>query len=111
MSLQRAADMTAEQRMALVQSRRAQELANVEWWLNRMLVSPAPLQEKMTLFLHGHFATASGTKGIYGTDIVDQNNLLAHLRARKLARADASDRARPGDAQVARQRAQRQGAS
>ncbi len=75
-SLQRPADMTTEQRMALAQSRRAQELANVEWWLNRMLVSSAPLQEKMTLFLHGHFATASGTKGIYGTDIVDQNNLL-----------------------------------
>jgi uncharacterized protein (DUF1800 family) len=58
--------------------RRRQELANVKWWLDRMLVTPAPLQEKMTLYLHGHFATASGTKGIYGTDIVDQNWLLRH---------------------------------
>ncbi|MBI1398369.1 MAG: DUF1800 family protein [Betaproteobacteria bacterium] len=28
------------------------------WWANRMLVSPRPLQEKMALFWHGHFATS-----------------------------------------------------
>ena len=28
------------------------------WWLERMLRSPAPLLEKMTLFWHGHFATS-----------------------------------------------------
>lgn len=27
------------------------------WWLDRMVRSPHPLQEKMTLFWHGHFAT------------------------------------------------------
>lgn len=27
------------------------------WWAQRMLVSPYPLQEKMALFWHGHFAT------------------------------------------------------
>ncbi len=27
------------------------------WWLNRMVRSRHPLQEKMTLFWHGHFAT------------------------------------------------------
>lgn len=27
------------------------------WWLNRMLSSPAPLQEKMTVYLHGHFTS------------------------------------------------------
>ncbi len=26
------------------------------WWANRMLTSPRPLQEKMALFWHGHFA-------------------------------------------------------
>ncbi len=56
--------------------RRAQERANSLWWLNRMLATPAPLQEKLTLFLHGHFATASGAKGIYGLEIVQQNALL-----------------------------------
>ena len=28
------------------------------WWANRMLTSPRPFQEKMTLFWHGHFATS-----------------------------------------------------
>ena len=27
------------------------------WWANRMVASPRPLQEKMTLFWHGHFAS------------------------------------------------------
>jgi uncharacterized protein (DUF1800 family) len=27
------------------------------WWLGRMVESPRPLQEKLTLFWHGHFAT------------------------------------------------------
>lgn len=29
-----------------------------QWWLKRMLVTPRPLQEKLTLFWHGHFATS-----------------------------------------------------
>lgn len=33
-----------------------QELKN--WWLERMWSGPRPLQEKMTLFWHGHFATS-----------------------------------------------------
>jgi uncharacterized protein (DUF1800 family) len=28
------------------------------WWLRRMAKGPRPLQEKMTLFWHGHFATS-----------------------------------------------------
>ena len=28
------------------------------WWLERMMTTPAPLLEKMTLFWHGHFATS-----------------------------------------------------
>jgi len=28
------------------------------WWLQRMVKGPRPLQEKMTLFWHGHFATS-----------------------------------------------------
>jgi uncharacterized protein (DUF1800 family) len=30
------------------------------WWIGRMLISPTPLRERMTLFWHGHFATALG---------------------------------------------------
>src|ERR1700731_5496928 len=28
------------------------------WWLSQMMITPAPLVEKMTLFWHGHFATS-----------------------------------------------------
>jgi hypothetical protein len=27
------------------------------WWLQRMITTPRPLEEKLTLFWHGHFAT------------------------------------------------------
>jgi uncharacterized protein (DUF1800 family) len=30
----------------------------VKWWLDRMINSPKPLQEKMTFFWHGHFTSA-----------------------------------------------------
>jgi uncharacterized protein (DUF1800 family) len=29
------------------------------WWLNRMLYTPHPLREKLTLFWHNHFATSN----------------------------------------------------
>jgi uncharacterized protein (DUF1800 family) len=31
------------------------------WWLTRMIETPRPLEEKMTLFWHGHFATSYRT--------------------------------------------------
>jgi uncharacterized protein (DUF1800 family) len=31
------------------------------WWMKRMIESPRPLEEKMTLFWHGHFATSYRT--------------------------------------------------
>ena len=45
------------------------------WFLDRMIASPAPLQEKMTLFWHGHF-TSAYQKGIPADALVDQNNLF-----------------------------------
>jgi len=30
----------------------------ISWWVNRMVTTPRPLEEKMTLFWHNHFATA-----------------------------------------------------
>lgn len=38
------------------QRERVLELRN--WWLERMVKGPRPLQEKLTLFWHGHFATS-----------------------------------------------------
>jgi hypothetical protein len=43
------------------EEQRTQRQRSVElkhWWLERMTNGPRPLQEKMTLFLHGHFATS-----------------------------------------------------
>ncbi|MGB6953425.1 MAG: DUF1800 family protein, partial [Candidatus Cybelea sp.] len=34
--------------------RRAVVFTLQSWWLNRMLTTPSPLQEKMTLYFHGH---------------------------------------------------------
>ncbi len=46
------------------------------WWLNRMVHSPNPLQEKMTLFWHGHFVSAYSKV----------NNLLMLYRQNQLFR-------------------------
>lgn len=45
------------------------------WWLLKMMQSPNPLLEKMTLFWHGHFAT-SGTKVTEVAAMLNQNALL-----------------------------------
>jgi uncharacterized protein (DUF1800 family) len=85
-----------QRRQEVRENRRQQNITNVNWWLNRMLVTPAPLQEKMTLFLHGHFATANNAKGIYGLDIIEQNELLRRYALgnwRELTHYVARDRA------------------
>ncbi len=46
------------------------------WWLNRMLTTPAPLQEKMTLYFHGHFT--SRAKPMYPWITYNQNALFRH---------------------------------
>jgi uncharacterized protein (DUF1800 family) len=39
-----------------------QQMREVQkWWLKRMIETPRPLEEKMTLFWHGHFATSFRT--------------------------------------------------
>ncbi len=43
------------------------------WWANRMLTSPRPLQEKMALFWHGHFASNEAK-------VRDYRKLLAQLQ-------------------------------
>ncbi|HEV2403960.1 MAG TPA: DUF1800 family protein, partial [Ktedonobacterales bacterium] len=46
------------------------------WWLNRMLATPAPLQEKMTFYFHGHFTTAAIQKGVDPQMVFNQNQLF-----------------------------------
>mgnify|MGYP003870387067 CR=1 FL=1 len=50
-----------ERRLALREEQQLQRQRIMElrgWWLRRMVSGPRPLQEKLTLFWHGHFATS-----------------------------------------------------
>ena len=49
-------EMTPQRKIECVNGASA-ILALQLWWLNRMLTTPAPLQEKMTLYFHGHFTS------------------------------------------------------
>src|SRR5262245_8093902 len=59
----------------------APEVVGIQaWWLERMLHTSRPLQEKMTLFWHGHLTSAL-------KDVKDPNRMLAQnqfLRATAL---------------------------
>ena len=60
MTAQRSADEEARRKLQQ-EEQRTQRQRSVElkfWWLERMARGPRPLQEKMTLFWHGHFATS-----------------------------------------------------
>ncbi|HVE53908.1 MAG TPA: DUF1800 domain-containing protein, partial [Ramlibacter sp.] len=45
-------------RQMLMRGNREALMATSRWWLNRMAAGPYPLQEKLTLFWHGHFTTS-----------------------------------------------------
>jgi len=45
------------------------------WWANRMLATPRPLEEKLTLFWHGHFATGENKVRDYRM-MLAQNEML-----------------------------------
>jgi uncharacterized protein (DUF1800 family) len=45
-------------RQRMQRADRSQIRSMQRWWLERMIESPKPLEEKMTLFWHGHFATS-----------------------------------------------------
>ncbi len=49
------------------------------WWAERMLVSQRPLEEKMTLFWHGHFAT--GNNKVRDARMVYQQNEMLRTHA------------------------------
>jgi uncharacterized protein (DUF1800 family) len=65
------------ERLRAFRKEEVQSIADLqEWWLNRMLTSPAPLQEKMTLLLHGHFTTAAVQKRVTPDLVLAQNELF-----------------------------------
>jgi uncharacterized protein (DUF1800 family) len=49
------------------------------WWLNRMVNTPNPLEEKMTLFWHGHFATSFEDKIEAAYPMWHQNQMFRRL--------------------------------
>ncbi|MFM2218135.1 MAG: hypothetical protein RL240_2453 [Planctomycetota bacterium] len=49
------------------------------WWVHRMIHSPSPLIEKMTLFWHGHFAT--GADKVIDTELMAQQNQVLRKHA------------------------------
>jgi uncharacterized protein (DUF1800 family) len=54
-------DKLAKYRLMRQQAERDDRLQMAEvqkWWLKRMIETPRPLEERMTLFWHGHFATS-----------------------------------------------------
>jgi uncharacterized protein (DUF1800 family) len=64
------------------------------WWLNRMLTTPAPLQEKMTLYFHGHFtsrATQRFPRITYNQNTLFRANATGNLR--ELTKAVSKDAA------------------
>jgi uncharacterized protein (DUF1800 family) len=65
-------------------------VALVQQWIDRMATTPTPVQEKMTLFWHGHFTSSSDK-----CTIEDLQRQIASYRARSLGnlRALAQDMA------------------
>lgn len=47
-----------------------------QWWLERMRTTAYPLEERMTLFWHDHFATGPTDKGTTLGSLIEQNQLL-----------------------------------
>ena len=56
-----ALDSFNAQRMKNKRADRTQMREIQKWWITRMIQTPRPLEEKLTLFWHGHFATSFRT--------------------------------------------------
>ena len=69
---------TSRQQLLMEVRRRARDsiISLQQWWLQRMLTTPAPLQEKMTFYYHGHFTSAAIQKGIWPSYVYQQNQLF-----------------------------------
>ncbi|MGH7179860.1 MAG: DUF1800 domain-containing protein [Tepidisphaeraceae bacterium] len=78
------AGKTQEERKQILQkfqmANREAVLATMAWWLRRMAYGPHPLQEKLTLFWHGHFTTSAKDEKAASL-IWKQNELLRRMSA------------------------------
>jgi len=58
------------------------------WWVHRMVASPRPLVEKMTLFWHGHFTSKDGNMAgdlLYNQNQLFRRHALGNFRTLTLA--------------------------
>ena len=65
------------------------------WWLRRMIKSPHPLQEKMTLFWHSHFGVSNSRVNEAQLDVAARSD-AARARARILPLVAGGSRAGSG---------------
>lgn len=75
---QRERVLSEEERRKLRQQLRRKEQQAIEevrmWWIERMVESPRPLEEHMTLFWHGHFT--SGMREVHRARLLYEQNRL-----------------------------------
>jgi len=79
--------------MKFMAANREALLATIGWWMKRMAYGPYPLQEKLTLFWHGHFTTSAKDEKGRRAD-VDAERASASSCRRELPRVRAAGLAR-----------------
>ncbi|MBW7905741.1 MAG: DUF1800 domain-containing protein [Phycisphaerae bacterium] len=74
---------TPEERREIIEQRRRAERESFEeirlWWIERMATTPRPLEERMTLFWHGHFT--SGMREVRRAQFMLEQNEFLRRRA------------------------------
>ncbi len=72
-----------DERQKLRQERNARDQVQTHllrrWWIGQMIETPRPLEEKMTLFWHGHFT--SGAREVKSAYMLAQQNALFRANA------------------------------
>jgi uncharacterized protein (DUF1800 family) len=71
--------MSAEDRKLAVREMFQKSFELQSWWLTEMLVTPAPLTEKMTLFWHNHFT--SSQQKVRSPQLMHRQNALLRRHA------------------------------
>jgi uncharacterized protein (DUF1800 family) len=79
--------------LALGQNQRVNMAGVVAWWALRLIMTRRPLQERMTLFWHNHFATSAGKVQAPGLMYGQNETLRRHATGKfgDLLRAVAKD--------------------
>ncbi len=71
--------MSEEERRAYQQREASRQFELKTWWMTRMLETPSPLAERMTLFWHNHFV--SSAQKVKSPQLMYRQNLLLRRHA------------------------------